>query len=188
MTTLLDHFARVVDDFGRHLGTVAPEQWTQPTPCVEWDVRQLVAHVVDEQLWVPALLAGESVAEVGDRFAGDQLRDAPDAAWRAAASGALAAASAEDALQRRVHLSYGDEAADTYLWQITADTLIHTWDLARATGSDEALDREATAAVAEFLAPQVEGWRAAGAFAAAVAVPADADPQTRLLALTGRST
>jgi hypothetical protein len=38
-----------------------------------------------------------------------------------------------------------------------------------------------------FLAPQVDQWRSAGVFADAVEVPADADLQSKLLAITGRT-
>ena len=69
---------------------------------------------------------------------------------------------------------------------MTADHTIHSWDLARAIGADERLDPELVAVVTERLIPQIQAWRASGAFADPVPVPDDADPQTRLLAETGR--
>ncbi|MDQ1643948.1 MAG: hypothetical protein QOJ50_132, partial [Cryptosporangiaceae bacterium] len=47
---------------------VKPDQWASPTPCQKWDVRALVNHVVAEQRWIPPLVAGSTIAEVGDRF------------------------------------------------------------------------------------------------------------------------
>ena len=41
--------------------------------------------------------------------------------------------------------------------------------------------------VYDFMAPQAEQWRGAGVFGPAVGVPDDADPQSKLLALTGRA-
>jgi hypothetical protein len=41
--------------------------------------------------------------------------------------------------------------------------------------------------VYDFMVPQAEQWAAAGVFAPAVSVPDDADVQTKLLALTGRT-
>ena len=186
MTSVLELYARASDGFAQRLDAVSPEQWHAATPCADWDVRQLVGHVLDEQLWIAPLVSGETIAEVGDRFEGDQLGDDAAGAWRAARKLALESLSAEDALAGTVQLSSGPDSTTSYLWQVTADTLVHTWDLARAIGAWERLDPECVDAVTEQLAPQVEAWRAAGVFAAAVEVGDDADPQARLLAMTGR--
>ncbi len=66
--------------------------------------------------------------------------------------------------------------------------IIHSWDLARAIGADDRLDPALLTFVDEFLSPQVEAWRGAGAFGPAVEVGADASAQDRFLAKTGRST
>jgi hypothetical protein len=36
--------------------------WAAATPCSDWDVRALVRHVVEEELWVPPLFAGRTIA------------------------------------------------------------------------------------------------------------------------------
>ncbi len=187
MTELVDRYQNAVAGFERRLALVEQGQWGDDTPCADWDVRQLVAHVLDEQLWLPALLGGETIEEVGDRFAGDQLGSDASASWHAAAAAALTAISADSALDRTVGLSYGEVPAEEYLRQVTADTVVHTWDLARAIGADEALDAEAVSQTLAYLSPQAEAWRSAGAFGPAVEVAADADQQTRLLALVGRA-
>ena len=46
----------------------------------------------------------------------------------------------DGALERIVNLSSGARSAADYLAEVTVDTLIHTWDLARAIGDDERLD------------------------------------------------
>ncbi len=186
MTQLIDSYRNATAGFEQRLALVKNGQWSDDTPCAEWDVQALVSHVLDEQLWLPALLGGETIAEVGDRFAGDQLGDDAPAAWRRAVADAWAAVSAESALDRTVGLSYGEVPAEEYLRQVTADTVLHTWDLARAIEVDEALDPEAVSEVFAYLSPQVEAWRSAGAFGPAVQVADDADEQTRLLALIGR--
>lgn len=182
-----ERYQRICDGFARRIKEIAPDSWTRPTPCADWDVRTLVAHVLDEQLWIPPLLDGETIEQVGDRFAGDQLGSAPHDAWASASASAAAAVAAAGAGDGIVHLSYGAESTNNYLWQVTSDTLVHTWDLARAIGADEDLGTDDVEAVAAFLGPQAEAWRAAGAFAPAVPVPADAGPLAALLGLTGRT-
>jgi uncharacterized protein (TIGR03086 family) len=181
----IEMYRRSVEGFGERVMAVGPDDWGRPTPCSDWSVQELVRHLVYEELWAPPLFEGRTSADVGDRFEGDILGADPQAARKEAAAGALAAAS-PDVCDRTVHLSFGDVPGTEYLGQLTADHVIHAWDLARATGGDERLDPELVEFVHGFMAPQVDQWRAAGVFGPAVDVPADADLQTQLLALTGR--
>lgn len=67
------------------------------------------------------------------------------------------------------------------------DVLVHGWDLAVATGQDDALDPELMQACQQIIEPQLDAFRSAGALAPQVAVPADASAQTRFLAMLGRT-
>jgi uncharacterized protein (TIGR03086 family) len=184
----LDVLAAALDGFQRRLLATRPNHWSSPTPCAEWDVRALVNHVVGELLWVPPLLAGKTIAELGDRFDGDVLGDDPVATARQAANALRAEASEPGAMTRTVHLSFGDFSGADYLGQVTSDVIIHTWDLAKATQGDDDLGADLVAFADDFLGPQIEAWRSAGAFGPAVAVDTgpDATRQERLLASTGR--
>lgn len=186
MTQLLDLYRRAQGRFTDLVHAVGADQWSDPTPCTEWDVRALVNHVTVEQLWAVPLLAGSTIAEVGDRFDGDQLGDDPVAAWDRDATAALATFGAPGALDRVVHLSYGDSPAAAYAEEMLSDLLIHGWDLSRGIGADDTLDAELVQHVYDLTAPRVDELQASGLFAPPVPVPDDADLQTRLLALVGR--
>lgn len=175
---------RSLRGFADRVGKV--DDWTAPTPCADWDVRALVNHVVGELAWVPPLLEGKTIDEVGDALDGDLLGADPAAAYHSAMKAAIVAAALDGVRERTVHLSFGDVPGQEYLDQITSDVAIHSWDLARATGQDEALDGDLAGAVDDFLAPQAEQWRAAGAFGSAVETAEGAGTQERLLARTGR--
>ncbi len=69
--------ASAIDGFEQRLGAVGATEWNAATPCDDWDVRTLVNHVVNELLWMPPLLEGKTIAEVGDRFDGDVLGSDP---------------------------------------------------------------------------------------------------------------
>ena len=112
---------------------------------------------------------------------------ADDLARRAAAAAAQTAATAPGAQEQTVHLSFGDFSGSEYLSQLTSDVTIHSWDLAQAVGADDRLGPALVTFVSEFLSPQVDAWRSAGAFGPEVDIGADADEQVRLLAQTGRS-
>ena len=185
MADLVELFERAVSRFGGRVGAIG-DQWAASTPDAEWDVRALVNHVLAENLWAPPLLAGSTIADVGDRFDGDQLGDDPEAAWAAAAARSIAAVAEVGALERTVHVSFGDISGQEYVSQLVCDHVIHGWDLDHAIGTDERIDADLVDFAYDFLLPQVEGWRSAGAFGPKVDVPADAGRQAQLLALTGR--
>ena len=90
------------------------------------------------------------------------------------------------ALNRTVHLSYGDTSADEYVTQLTADLAVHGWDLARATGQDDTIDPEAVALLLPWAQANVELLTGSGMFASPVERGPDSPDQDRLLGLLGR--
>ncbi|MER6831452.1 TIGR03086 family metal-binding protein [Streptosporangium sp. NPDC000563] len=179
-------YHRALDDFGALVHRIGPEQWENPTPCVDWDVRALVNHVVGENLWAPVLLAGGTSADVGDAFDGDLLGDDPIKAFDTSAVPAIQAATGVHALGRLVHLPFGDVSGREYITELFADALIHTWDLARAIGADERLDPELVEACATWFSDAEPGYRQAAATGEHPQPHSGTDPQTLLLASWGR--
>lgn len=168
-------------EFGRRVAAVT--NWDAPTPDSEWTTRDLVAHVVDEQRWIPKLLTGCDYAQaqadlepIGDDLVAEWHRFATSAtdAWRKAPQ------------DTPVHLSTDVVPAAQYLTEQTSDITIHTWDLARATGTEESLPDELVRAVWEYFEPQIEDLAATGLYAPPVDVTEDSPLQVRLLAVTGR--
>jgi uncharacterized protein (TIGR03086 family) len=180
-------YQRARDRFGEYTHQVREDQWGGPTPCADWDVRALVHHLVYENKWAPPLLAGATVAQIGDRFEGDLLGTGPAVAYDAAAREAAAAVAAGGELRHTVHLSFGDFPAEEYVWQLFADHLIHGWDLAHAIGADERMDPELVEACAAWFAPMEGAYRSAGAIGSRADLPAAAGPQATLLAAFGRA-
>ena len=68
------------------------------------------------------------------------------------------------------------------------DLVVHAWDLARAAGLKEFEEMPAGEIdnVMAALAPLGDNMRQPGVFGPEVAVPADADEQTKLLGVVGR--
>ncbi|MFB9680299.1 TIGR03086 family metal-binding protein [Streptosporangium vulgare] len=168
-------YRRALDDFGALVHRVGLDQWENPTPCVDWDVHALVNHVVGENLWAPVLLAGGTSAEVGDAFEGDLLGDDPIKAFDTSAVPAIQAAADVHALDRLVHLPFGDVPGREYVTELFADALIHTWDLARAIGADERLDPELVEACTAWFSHAEPGHRQAEAVGEPPEAPSDSD-------------
>lgn len=162
-------------------------RWDAPTVLPGWDVRELVNHLVNEERWTPELLGGARISDVGDRFDGDLLGADPVATFDEAEAVALAAVRADGAVEGTVHLSFGDHPAREYVLQLSADHLVHTWDLARALGADETLDADAVAAVLDWFGSTEDLYREMGVIGPRVEVPAGAGPQAVLLGRFGRT-
>ena len=164
----------------------ATGDWSRPTPCAEWNVRDLVNHVVYEERWTKPLVDRKTIREVGDSLEGDLLGDDPLAAARAAADEALAAVADQLPRGGQVNLSYGDEDIAEYVRQLTADHLIHGWDLAAATGQDRNLDSEVVAEVAAWYRDKEESFRSNGSVASRPQSARGGNPQSDLLIAYGR--
>jgi uncharacterized protein (TIGR03086 family) len=184
---LLTRLEEAHDLFGSRVHAVRDEQWEAGTPCAEWTVRDLVNHLVSEQLWVPPLVRdGCMIEEVGDTFDGDMLGSDPAASWDTAAHAAHEAFAAPSALHRTVHLSYGDTPAANYCAQMVADLVVHSWDLARAIGAEERLPDGLLQFTVREVTPYAAELAKSGLFAEPVEPPPGADVQTKLLCLLGR--
>lgn len=140
----------------------------------------MASHVVHVHRRVLALVDGGDAPEpAGDE---DLL-----AAFRAASEAVGAALADPSRATRTVSGMFGDQPFEELVGRLLcADTLVHTWDLARAGGQDDRLDADAVTKALEFLVPIDEGVRRPGGFGPKVTPSPDADSQTRLLAFTGR--
>ncbi|HET7248096.1 MAG TPA: TIGR03086 family metal-binding protein [Streptosporangiaceae bacterium] len=169
---------------------VGAGQWRNDTPCSEWDVRTLVHHLLYEQRWVPLLLDGLTIEQVGDRFDGDLMGD-DTSAWPGLLASVIeqahAAVARPGALDQTVHLSYGDAPGQEYVLQLTADLAVHAWDLARATGQDDTLDPGAVALLLPWAEANAALLTASGMFGAPIDTGPNASNDARLLGLLGRA-
>lgn len=179
-------YARCSAEFGKRVHAV-DGRWDAPSPLPGWTVRDLVHHLVEEERWAPPLFAGATIEEVGSRFDGDLLGDDPVRTFDAAAAEAMAAVCAPGALDRDVHLSFGDHPGREYALQLAADHLVHAVDLARALGTDETMDADAAAALRRWFDTMESTYRELGVIGPRVEVPAGAGAQSELLAMMGRT-
>jgi len=177
-----DEHRLVAGEFTKTVEGVAPDAWDNPAPCEGWVARDVVRHVVE---WMPQFLAAASSARIPD---GPSVDDDPVVAWQTLNDGIQALL--DDPQMAASEFSH--PVAGTHTLQdaismfILGDVLIHTWDLARAAGVDETLDATEVHQMLVMSEPYDEMLRASGQYGPRVAVPDDADEQTRLIAFMGR--
>lgn len=180
MSEVAERYERIAAGFTARLSSVPPGSWTSPSPCEGWTAHDVAKHVVDTHRRILTRLSG------GDPTPPDSDEDLP-AAW-SVESDAVRAALADPARATTEVKGLGGSQPFEELISgvLCADTLIHTWDLARAVGQDDRLDAEAVASAYAFLTPNDEMLRSPGGMGPKVEPPADADEQTRLLCFVGR--
>ena len=174
-------------EFEEALRRVGDDQWALPTPCTEWNVRQVANHVVAAGDYFMALLQGASKEDALERLAApDVLLPDPVSAFVAQRPELRAAFRAPGALELIGHHVIADMTGAQLLHGCVAETTVHTWDITHATSNDQQLDPElAEVALATF--EQLSPIFVANGFAApSVEISATAPVQARLVALSGR--
>jgi uncharacterized protein (TIGR03086 family) len=175
-----DRYRTLADSMAQTIAGVPDGRWEAPTPCEDWTARDLVSHLV--------ATSGMFLGFIGqDSPGGPSVDDDPVGAFttardavQAALDDPATAAQEYDGLMGRTSFA---KSVDGFL---SADLVIHRWDLARATGQDETIPPDEVSRVKAMLEPMDEQMRQPGAFGPKVEPPPGADEQTKLLSFLGR--
>ena len=165
-------------------GLVVPAEMTPRQPGSS--LRKVVDYHACDDAWVPDVLAGRTIEEVGAEWDGDLLGDHPKLNFASIVETAVLAVRGFDDLDRIVHLSYGDYPAREYLKHVTSFRGLRVYDIAKFIGADTTMPDDLVQGLWDEIAPDAEQWRQMGVFGPAVKVPDSAPLQDRLLGLTGR--
>jgi uncharacterized protein (TIGR03086 family) len=163
------------------------------TPCEGWTVRDLLQHVIAGNLTAVVMLEGRSSEEVVAARTGflseDRIGDDPAAAFATSAAAQVAAFAEPDALEQTIHHHFmGDMPSRQLLSFRICDLTLHAWDLARATGGDEAIHPGLVEWVYAAMAPTASTIGSTGQFGDGPSgtLTDDVPLQARLLDLSGR--
>lgn len=173
-------YRRLADNLTATVAAVPADRWDSPSPCEGWAARDVLRHLIEVQSFplTPAGLALPPAPSVDD----DPLE-----AWTrtsVAVQGIL-----DD--PQRAGLEYDSSlgrttVAATFDSFLAFDLAIHRWDIAHATGLDETIPAEDLALATALADRMGEQIHSPGVCGPVVEVPADADEQTRVLAMLGR--
>lgn len=173
-----DHMSRSIDLAVAAIRGADPARYDDPSPCTEYTVREVVNHLAF------GLLLAERAAtrtEWDADWAGDSrapfLRDVPLTA-RAWAD--------PEAWVGDTTFGGGSMPAAAVGTMMTGEFVIHSWDVAVATGQSIEVPDGLGAVALEGISAMVPGGREAGWIAAEVPVAGDASPFVRALGVSGR--
>lgn len=146
----------------------AEGKWDRRSPCGEWDARAVLEHVIGFHDVLVLRPLGMKP---------DRPRDDPRVRWGLTYDSLTQAFGSGDVTRLD---------AFALVPNLTRDVLVHTWDLARAVGADDRLDAAWCQLFCDSLPADPQALSSSGMFDAPVAVPAESDSQTMLLARLGR--
>jgi uncharacterized protein (TIGR03086 family) len=164
---------------------VEDDQWSAPSPCEGWTVRDVVNHMVGGAKIVSIELSGRG----GDvNYAVNHLRGLdPVDAYQAAAADAVAVFRNDPGLVDRViPMPWGPETGRTVATMFMGDHFVHAWDVARATAQSTDLDPDLAERLMPFARDYADRFREPGMFDEERVAPPGACAADRLAALLGR--
>ncbi|CAM3338580.1 TIGR03086 family metal-binding protein [Kibdelosporangium persicum] len=178
---------RAQDSFDAVLAAVGPDQWDAPSCCPGWTIRDVAGHVIwfQEQLrcWATGMPYDNRTGAPGADHPGEMAGPDPMPTWRSARDRARKALKAHS-LDRPVRLGDDLVPLSAVVQRLAIDHTAHSWDIGYPIGLAVRLDPELLTASFPW-ARQFVVRRQSG-FGAEIAVPPDADEQTRWLAFLGR--
>lgn len=167
------------------LAGVGNRQWTLPTCCPDWNVRQLVNHIVGGNFGFAAVLTGQPWPNWTD----DHLDADPVAAFHRSGRELVTAFAQDGVLEKMVTVPAGTVPGVAALHLRMTELLVHGWDLAQAT-DQPTTDLPADLAEQEYVfsAGKLDDLPPGRSpFAAPRPIPDDAPAIDQLAALLGRA-
>ncbi|MFP5019530.1 TIGR03086 family metal-binding protein [Pseudonocardia phyllosphaerae] len=168
---------------------VPDEHLADPTPCDEFDVRTLLAHLVTT-VRRPASIAAGTDPMAHELVSADVLDDPAPAyvAEAAALRDAFTGPTGDALLDRVAQLPFGEVPGRAALWAFLNETLVHGWDLAVATGQGPEAEPDLAAAALEAARAYLPAERRGGPipFGPVVEPAPGAGPTERLANWSGR--
>jgi len=125
--------AGISSDFHRLCASIREEQWSLPTPCSEWNLGQLVDHVIGGNRFTIRILDGESAdAAMAETMRSFDVDHEPRAAALESITAQLLAFDEPGALERTCHHVAGELTGGDVLRIRLHEMIIHTWDITEA--------------------------------------------------------
>jgi len=172
------------------IANVKPDQLDDSTPCVSWDVRELLNHMIGGSFWAATAVKNGN-ADVIEALATDYGDRDLVATFDEGIEQSVAAFGAPGAQEGSVTLPFGTLPVPMFMGIITTDAFTHAWDLARATGQPTDLDPEFAEQLLNgargFIQPAFRGEDGQLPFGAEQPAPANATNADALAAFLGRS-
>jgi uncharacterized protein (TIGR03086 family) len=180
---LAEQLGRAFDAVARLISNIRADQWSAPTPCTDWTVRQMVNHLIGMNRVFAALLDGQPPPP---RQSADHVEDDPVGAYRDSAAELQARFGRPGVLERTYRGPLGTATGAERLQIRLYDLLAHGWDLAQATEQPAGLPDDLAEQSLAFARTQLTEQARRGRFGPAQIAAGQAPAIERLVAFLGR--
>ena len=180
---LAEQLGRAFDAVAGLISNIRADQWSAPTPCTDWTVRQMVDHLIGMNRVFAALLAGQPPAT---RLSADHVEDDPVGAYRDSAAELQAGFGQPGVLERVYRGPLGTATGAERLQIRLYDLLAHGWDLAQATEQPADLPDDLAEQSLAFARTQLTEQARRARFGPAQIAAEQAPAIERLVAFLGR--
>jgi hypothetical protein len=160
----------------------APTEWTRGKETTL--LRVINGHARDEA-WVPDVLAGKTMDEVGDTWYGDLLGDDPIGNYDRIHDLATEAVKRPLAEGQIAHLSYGVFPVATFFEHTSFFRGFQAPSIAKFVGQPYSMPDDLVDMLWTTVEPQLDDLRAIHVFGPPVDVPEDSSREVQLLGMTG---
>lgn len=172
--------------FEHRLVAISVDQWAEPTGCTEWNLRDLVNHVIGHQYRYADNLRTNDPTYYFSSRNDDFIGEDPVEAWQRGMPMLDAAIAGLRDLDQVINYRVPLAARDV-LTVLVFEATVHTWDVSRAMGFDDTINEQLASLAYPLLARLIE-IPAVQAFFEPPAgkLPPAATHAQRLLHLAGR--
>jgi uncharacterized protein (TIGR03086 family) len=162
---------------------VHPGQLHRPTPCTEWTVGAVLAHLVDSFTCLTTALNFGAVPIAAEDVSSYAV---PDAASLRSAGHSLVAAARRGRAPRIIRVADREVHRDELVLVGAVEAAVHGWDIDQGTRRARPIADELAARLLDALPRIVNRHTRGDSFAPPVLVSSDRPPADRLLAALGR--
>ena len=181
MSENLRSYSRALFGFDAAVARTDSGAWWNQSPCVAWTAMDVVAHTIAMNNMIVGFTRGIGASEPKQ----ERLAD-PATAWQQSLDCLMEALDTNGALRVVAKTPWGEMAVDKFLGFAWVDPVVHTWDLAKATGQTPVLDEALVTRAIRQLERAGDSIRGDGLFGPPVELGPNASSIATLIAMTGR--
>ena len=181
----IEQLSSIIPTCGALVDGIEVSQMNDPTPCDQFTVHDILDHMMVLGGTFTYAFRGEEAPELTPPAVYGWV---PAKEFREVMGDLLDAIKSPGALERTVETPFGAMDGETFARLVAFDGLVHSWDLATATGQELALPSEVVEAVAAFARVALaDEMRDGDTFKQATDAGPSAGPMEQLAAFSGRT-
>lgn len=181
MSMSLRTYSKAIFGFDAVVNRVGGDAWSNQSPCAKWTAADVLAHNIGMNDMVSGFCAG-----VDARGPSHDLPIDPVHAWQKSLDRMMSALDEKGTLQTVVKTPWGQMSVDSFLGFAWVDPLVHTWDLAKATGQVPVLDAQLVERGTKQLVKAGDSLRGENMFGPLIEAGSGASAIDTFVGVTGR--